>query len=286
MGQFMSDYLICEYLLMAIMLTAAVITAGVTFLAMLVVMVVAVNIGIVAQISAEQCVHCRISIPADTAIEFDARFGKCCLRATSDASADQSVYTVLHQETCQCAVTAAVGINHFRMKDFAVRNFIKLELLSVTEMLKNLTVFIGDCNFHDGISFVIFIGSFCAGALHSTAAATVDCLLPSADAVVSAGDVQRFPVNKARCDFAPCAFVNFLHGRAGNIHLRSTLLVGLLLQINQPNDLVFVQRQQNRLGISVPVGAECIDLWYTTDPAAPWRPWHEHASFVFGIYRL
>ena len=67
---------------------------------------------------------------------------------------------LLHQEACQCAVTAAVGVNDFRMSDFAVRSFIKLELLGVTEMLKNLTVFIGNCNFHDGISFAIFAWIF------------------------------------------------------------------------------------------------------------------------------
>ena len=64
--------------------------------------------------------------------------------------------TVLHQEACQCAVTAAVGVNDFRMSDFAVHSFIKLELLGVTEVLKDLTVFIGNCNFHNGISFASF----------------------------------------------------------------------------------------------------------------------------------
>ena len=53
---------------MAAMLAAAVVTAGVTFLAVLMVMVVTVNIGIVAQISAEQCAHRRVSVPADTAV--------------------------------------------------------------------------------------------------------------------------------------------------------------------------------------------------------------------------
>ena len=81
---------------MAAMLTAAVVTAGVTFLAMLVVMVVTVNIGIVAQTSAEQCVHRCVSVPADTAVELDARFGQSCLRTAADASANQSVHTVLH----------------------------------------------------------------------------------------------------------------------------------------------------------------------------------------------
>ena len=93
------------------------------------------NIGIVAQISVEQCAHCRVSVPADTAVELDARFGQSCLRTAADASADQSVHAVLHQEACQCAVTAAIGVNDFRMSDFAVRSFIKLELFSVAEKM-------------------------------------------------------------------------------------------------------------------------------------------------------
>ena len=78
------------------------------------------------------------------------------LEAAADAAADERVHAVLHQKACQCAVTAAVGVNDFRMSDFAVRSFIKLELFGVAEMLKNLTVFIGNCNFHNGISFASF----------------------------------------------------------------------------------------------------------------------------------
>ena len=118
------------------MIAAAVVTAGVTSLAVLVIMVVTVNIGIVVQTSAEQSLHRCVSVPADTAVELDARFGQSCLRTAADASANQSVHALLHQEACQCAVTAAVGVNDFRMSDFAVRSFIKLELLGVTEMLK------------------------------------------------------------------------------------------------------------------------------------------------------
>lgn len=51
---------------MAAMIAAAVVTAGVTSLAVLMVMVVTVNIGIVAQISAEQCAHRRVSFSTDT----------------------------------------------------------------------------------------------------------------------------------------------------------------------------------------------------------------------------
>ena len=81
---------------MAAMLAAAVVTAGVTSLAVLMIMVVTVNIGIVAQISTEQCAHRRVSVPADTAVELDTPLGQSCLRTAADASANQSVHTVLH----------------------------------------------------------------------------------------------------------------------------------------------------------------------------------------------
>ena len=266
---------------MAAMLTAAVVTAGVTFLAMLVVMVITVNIGVVAQTSVEQCAHRSVSVTADTAVELDTRFDKCCLCTAADASANQSVHAVLHQEACQCAVTASVGINNLHVDDFAVRSFIKLELFGVAEMLENLTVFIGNCNFHNGISFTIFIGFFCVGSLHPAETAAMGCLLPSANAIVSSGDVQRLPVDKTRCDLAPCAFVNLLHGRTGNIHLHSTLLMGLLLQVNLPNDFVLVKRQQDRLTIATSVGAEGIDLWCVTNTTAPWRSWHGYILLCF-----
>ena len=130
------------------MLAAAVVTAGVPILAVLVVMVITVNIGIVAQISAEQCAHRGVSVPADTAVELAARFGQSRLCTAADASANQSVHAVLHQKACQCTVTAAVGINNFRMDDFAVRCFIKLELFGVAEMLKNLQLNPGR-SYHD-----------------------------------------------------------------------------------------------------------------------------------------
>ena len=59
--------------------------------------------------------------------------------------------------------------------------------------------------------------------------------------------------------------------------------MGLLLQVNQPDDLVFVQRQQDRLGVPGSVGAECIDLWCAADPTTSWRSWYEQPP-VFSVY--
>ena len=174
---------------------AAVITAA---MPRPMVMMIAMDIGIIPQISTQQRRNRLVRTAADAAVEGNAHVSQRRLCSAADAAADQCGNSVLHQESGQCAVTAAIGVNDFRMSDFTVRSFIKFELFGMAEMLKDLTVFIGNCNFHNGISFAIFVGFFCVSSLHPAAAAAVGCLLSSADAVVSPGDVQRFPVDKTR----------------------------------------------------------------------------------------
>ena len=94
------------------MIAAAVVTAGVTSLAVLMIMVVTVNIGIVAQISAEQCAHRCVSVPADTAVELDARLRKSHLCATADTSADENVSADDRQKSRKCSVSLTFGINY------------------------------------------------------------------------------------------------------------------------------------------------------------------------------
>ena len=132
----------------------------------------------------------------------------------------------------QCAVAAAIGIHYFCVNDLTVNYFINLELCRVAKMLKNLSVFIGNCDFHGVISFLCRVGLRCSTAPCRASAFAMPMLLPAANAVVAAGDAKGLCIHKARCDFAPCAFINFLYGRTRNIHLCSALLVGLPLKID------------------------------------------------------
>ena len=90
------------------MLAAAVVTAAVTSLAVLMIMVVTVNIGIVAQTSVEQCAHRRVSVSADTAVELDARFGQCRLCTAADASADQYIDLVTGKKSGKSTVSNTI----------------------------------------------------------------------------------------------------------------------------------------------------------------------------------
>lgn len=206
------------------MMPASVFSAGMTAFAMLMVMMIAADIGVIAKVTGKQCIYCCIRFAGDSAVELDARFCQSDLCAAADAAADQGVYALLHQKTCQCAVTTAICMDDFRGDDAAVRDIIELELLGVTKVLKNLTVLISDCDFHGCFSF-LFVVSF----LRLAGASAEQMLLSATDAVVSAGDSHRLSVDEARRDFVPRAFVDFLHGGARNIHLRGALLMGLLL---------------------------------------------------------
>ena len=65
-------------------MAAAMVAAGVAALAMLVVVVIAADIRIVAEISGQQRMDSRVGITADTAEEPDARLCQRLLRAAAD----------------------------------------------------------------------------------------------------------------------------------------------------------------------------------------------------------
>lgn len=114
-----------------------------------------------------------------------------------------------------------------------------------------------------------------------TMAASISLLLPVTDPDVPAGDVQRLPVDEAGGELAPCVFIDLLHGRTRNIHLRGTLLVSLLLQIDETDDLVLIERQQNRITLcgiawTEPLHSGCIA--YST---ASWWPRHRCILLYF-----
>ena len=71
------------------------------------VMMIAMDIGIIPQIPTQQRRNRIIRTAADTAVEGNAHVGQRRLCSAADAAADQRGNSVLHQESGQCAVTAA-----------------------------------------------------------------------------------------------------------------------------------------------------------------------------------
>ena len=112
-------------------------------------------------------------------------------------------------------------------------------------------------------------------------AASVSLLLPVTDPDVSAGDVQRLPVDEAGGELAPRVFIDLLDRRTRNIHLRGTLLVRLLLQIDETDDLVLIERQQNRCALYIIAWAEPIHPGCTTYSTTSWWSRHRCALLHF-----
>ena len=75
----------------AVMRAATVVAAAVRTIVVLVIVVVALDVGVIAEIVRKKCFDRRVASSADTAVEFDARIGKCHLRTASDTTADKNI---------------------------------------------------------------------------------------------------------------------------------------------------------------------------------------------------
>ena len=139
----------------AVMRAATVVAAVVSTIVVLVIVVVALDVRIIAEIVCKIRLDRCIARTADTAVELDARICKSHLCAATDPAADQGMYVLLCKKSCQRTVTAAVRIHDLGSNDLTLLYRVDLELLGVSEMLKDLSVFVSNCNFHIFILLII-----------------------------------------------------------------------------------------------------------------------------------
>ena len=139
----------------AVMRAATVVAAAVSIIVVLVIVVVALDIRIIAEIVRKIRLDCCVASSADTSIELDTRIGKCHLRTAADPAADQYRYILLCEKSRKRTVTATVRIHDRCGNDLTVLYCVDLELLRVSEVLKDLSVFVSNCNFHIFILLII-----------------------------------------------------------------------------------------------------------------------------------
>ena len=75
----------------AVVRAAAVISTIMTPIAVLMVVVVALDVRVIAEIVRKKRLDCCVASSADTSIELDTRIGKCHLRTASDTTADKNI---------------------------------------------------------------------------------------------------------------------------------------------------------------------------------------------------
>jgi hypothetical protein len=141
----------------AVMISAAVTAASMTAFAVLVIVVVALYIGIVSEVACKQSVHRIVAGTADTAVERNTCPGKSHLCATADAAANENLCTDRAKQTRKCAMSPTACIHNLGGYDFSVLDLIHFKFCCVTEVLKDLSVFVCYCNFHNFILLSVYI---------------------------------------------------------------------------------------------------------------------------------
>lgn len=135
---------------MTVMFSAVIVSA----ITIMMLMVITMCIRIIFQMALCQSLRCLIGIALNSGIQLDASICQSHLSAHPDASADQSIHLCRLQESCQCAMAAAVGINNLLMDNLSILCIIELELCRMAEMLEDFSVFISDCDSHCAASFL------------------------------------------------------------------------------------------------------------------------------------
>lgn len=134
---------------------AAAASAGVAF-AVMMVMMIAPDIGIKSQIAGEKCFHRSVRIAGNTAEEPDSGGSQCHLSTAANAAADENICIQSGQYTGQSAVTAAGGIHNLGTDHFSICHIINLELTGMAEMLEDFAVFVSNRNSHNQTAPLLF----------------------------------------------------------------------------------------------------------------------------------
>ena len=127
-----------------VFIVMAAVVAVAVVLVMVMVMMVAAGIGVISKVPLGKGLRRSVRRPLNAGIELDPRIGEGRLRSHADAAADQGIRLYRLQKSCKRAVAASVCIHDLFGDDLAFLNIVQLELLGMTEMLKNLSVFISD----------------------------------------------------------------------------------------------------------------------------------------------
>ena len=124
-------------------------------MAFAVVMMVTVRAA-VDQVAPQICFYRLIRIAGCACAHLNARIVKSVESAAAKAAADQDLDILSCKKACQSAVSDAVRSDYFAGYDLTVFHFIYLKVLRSSEVLKDVSVFIGCCNFHS-IPFLKFM---------------------------------------------------------------------------------------------------------------------------------
>ena len=132
-------------------MAAAGVAAAVAFAAV----VFAVNVGVIAERSRKQGRNSFIGAAGYAAVEQNAGFLQRGARTAADAAADEHVDMQAAEKGRERLMTAVERFDFHGGDDAPVLCFVELETIGLTEMLKNVSVIVSDCNSHGKSPFAV-----------------------------------------------------------------------------------------------------------------------------------
>lgn len=106
------------------------------------------SVGVILEVMGQQGLHLGIRISLGAGVKLNAGLSQRRSRSSADSAADKDAHTLALQKPSQRTVAAAVGIHHLAAYYRTILYLVDFKLLGVSKVLKNLSVFKSNCNFH------------------------------------------------------------------------------------------------------------------------------------------
>ena len=258
-------------------------TARVTF--PMVVVMITPDIGVEVQFACYQCFCCCISVAGNTTIKPDTHIAQCHLRTAANTAADQGIYLQGAQKSCQRTMATAARIHNLRRNDISIFHIKDFELFGVTEVLKDFSVFVSDCDSHNMISFRFFVHRM--DFLLIAISAPVGYAVTAAECKIPSLDSQRKSLNQRIGQFFAGSCINLLNRCSGNMHILSALLLRKTFTVNQTNSFILIHIQDNGSQFLAATNRnKTIIIWQTTYFSTFSRSWHRFTSILFAAYAI
>ena len=255
---------------MARVAAASVVAAHMTFC---MAVMTAHGIRIIGKCAFQEGFYLSVCVSHSSRIKLDAGLGKCISCAAADTAADQRVHVQRAQNTCQCAVAAAVGIYHLGRYDLPVFRVVDLELPRVAKVLKNFSVFVSDRNSHDVFSF--WFCMLLIDFLFIAIGVSAGPIPPVAELVISTLNSKRQTVHQYIRQFLTGAGVDLLDRGAAHLHEIAALFLGESLFVDETDSLVLIHRQDNcPFSVFMVFRQKCQRLREITHAPVFLWPWH------------
>lgn len=225
-----------------------------------------------------------VGVAADTGDQLDAGSGEACHSTVTDTAANDAVNARLCEGANLRAVPLTRGFDDGRADDLTVLDGVDLERGGHAEVLIDVFVLDGNGDLHGEVSFQLFglIRDVFSqlSVLPAAAACAVPGAFAAADFVIAARYLKGFPKHERFGDLCASSLVDLGRRRSRHLHLKRTLFVRALFEIDDANGFELFHEELHARGRfrcfrrKRRIRTKAAASRFRTDTAASARSWH------------